>query len=80
MPSIIKDPLGRLEVYYTHNKDQILQLFLYYMPTQVIGGNMNNPLSLKLHKLFSDIGFSTLRFNFRGKTGQMESMMEVREN
>ena len=27
---------------------------------------MNNPLSLKLHKLFSDLEFSTLRFNFRG--------------
>ena len=27
---------------------------------------MNNPLSLKLHKLFSDLGYSSLRFNFRG--------------
>ena len=27
---------------------------------------MNNPLSLKLHRLFSDNGFSSLRFNFRG--------------
>ena len=26
---------------------------------------MNNPLSLKLHKLFSDLGYSSLRFNFR---------------
>ena len=27
---------------------------------------MNNHLPLKLHKFFSDIGFSSLRFNFRG--------------
>ena len=27
---------------------------------------MNNTLSLKLHRLFSDNGFSSLRFNFRG--------------
>ena len=27
---------------------------------------MNNFLSLQLHKNFSDNGFSTLRFNFRG--------------
>ena len=30
------------------------------------GGNMNNALTLKGHKLFTDIGFSSLRFNFRG--------------
>ena len=67
MPSILLNgPSGRLEGHYTHNtKPQSpTALILHAHPGH--GGNMNNPLSLKLHKLFSDLGFSTLRFNFRG--------------
>ena len=67
MPSILLNgPSGRLEGHYTHNtKPQSpTALILHAHPGH--GGNMNNPLSLKLHKLFSDLAFSTLRFNFRG--------------
>ena len=67
MPSILLNgPSGRLEGHYTHNTkaQSPTALILHAHPGH--GGNMNNPLSLKLHKLFSDLEFSTLRFNFRG--------------
>ena len=63
MPSILLNgPSGHLEGHYTHNTkpESPTALILHAHPDS---GNMNNPLSLKLHKLFSDVGFSTLRFN-----------------
>ena len=67
MPEILLNgPSGRLEGRYTHNNkiNSPSVLILHAHPGH--GGNMNNPLSLKLHRLFSDLGFSSLRFNFRG--------------
>lgn len=67
MPEIlISGPEGRIESRYTHGakKNSPAVLVLHAHPGH--GGNMNNFLSLKLHKNFSNLGFSTLRFNFRG--------------
>ncbi len=67
MPEILLNgPIGRLEARYTHNNkaESPSVLLLHAHPGH--GGNMNNSLPLKLHKLFSDMGFSSLRFNFRG--------------
>ncbi len=67
MPEVlISGPEGRIESRYTHsNKDKSpAVVILHAHPGH--GGNMNNFLSLQLHKNFSDNGFSTLRFNFRG--------------
>ena len=67
MPEILLNgPIGRLEARYTHNNrsESPSVLILHAHPGH--GGNMNNTLTLKLHKLFSDLGFSSLRFNFRG--------------
>ncbi len=67
MPEILLNgPIGRLEARYTHNNvpNSPSVLILHAHPGH--GGNMNNNLPLKLHKFFSDIGFSSLRFNFRG--------------
>ena len=67
MPEIhLNGPIGRLEARYTHNNlaNAPSVLILHAHPGH--GGNMNNPLSLQLHKFFSDLGFSSLRFNFRG--------------
>ena len=63
---LLNGPSGRLEGHYTHNtkSKSPTALILHAHPGH--GGNMNNTLSLKLHKFFSDLGFSTLRFNFRG--------------
>ena len=67
MPEILLNgPIGRLEARYTHNNDSNSPSVLILHAHPGHGGNMNNPLSLKLHKFFSDLGFSSLRFNFRG--------------
>ena len=67
MPEILLNgPAGRLEGHYTHNNETNSPSILILHAHPGHGGNMNNPLSLKLHRLFSDNGFSTLRFNFRG--------------
>ena len=67
MPEILLNgPVGRLEARYTHNNESNGPSVLILHAHPGHGGNMNNPLSLKLHKFFSDIGFSSLRFNFRG--------------
>ena len=67
MPEILLNgPVGRLEAHYTHNNAANSPSILILRTHPGHGGNMNNPLTLKLHKLFSDNGFSSLRFNFRG--------------
>tara|TARA_B100000886_G_C20376530_1_gene471990 strand:+ start:141 stop:773 length:633 start_codon:yes stop_codon:yes gene_type:complete len=67
MPEVLLNgPVGRLEARYTHNNDKHAPSVLILHAHPGHGGNMNNPLTLKLHKLFSDLGFSSLRFNFRG--------------
>ena len=63
---MLNGPAGRLEGHYTHNNETNSPSILILHAHPGHGGNMNNPLSLKLHRLFSDNGFSTLRFNFRG--------------
>jgi len=67
MPEILlSGPIGRLEARYTHNNQATSPSVLILHAHPGHGGNMNNPLTLKLHKFFSDIGYSSLRFNFRG--------------
>ena len=67
MPEILLNgPVGRLEARYTHNNNPNSPSILILHAHPGHGGNMNNNLSLMLHKFFSDNGFSSLRFNFRG--------------
>ena len=67
MPEVLLNgPVGRLEARYTHNNNSNSPSVLILHAHPGHGGNMNNTLSLKLHKLFTDLGFSSLRFNFRG--------------
>ena len=67
MPEVLLNgPVGRLEARYTHNNNSNSPSVLILHAHPGHGGNMNNSLSLKLHKLFTDLGFSSLRFNFRG--------------
>lgn len=67
MPEILLNgPAGRLEARYTHNTRPTSPSVLILHAHPGHGGNMNNALTLKLHRLFADLGFSSLRFNFRG--------------
>ena len=60
MPEVlISGPEGRIESRYTHNNRDKSPAVLILHAHPGHGGNMNNFLSLQLHKNFSDNGFST---------------------
>lgn len=67
MPEImITGSAGRLEGRYKHSKIQGAPIALILHPNPQRGGTMNNKISYSLFQSFSEQGFSTLRFNFRG--------------
>lgn len=67
MPEVmITGPAGRLEGRYKHSKIPGSPIALILHPNPQRGGTMNNKISYNLFQSFSDRGFSTLRFNFRG--------------
>jgi len=67
MPEVIfNGPAGRLEGRYTHGKHPNAPIALLMHPHPKHGGTMNNKVLYAMHKTFSNLGFSTLRFNFRG--------------
>lgn len=60
-------PAGRIHASYNQVTGSL------YAPTAIVlhphplrGGTMNNKVSYRLCKIFEELGFSTLRFNFRG--------------
>jgi hypothetical protein len=67
MPEIIfNGPAGRLEGRYKHARMPSAPVALILHPNPQKGGTMNNRIAYTLFQAFSDRGFSTLRFNFRG--------------
>jgi len=67
MPEIIiNGPEGRIEARYHHSSQPNAPIALILHPHPEYGGSMNNKVSYALFRTFSDIGFNTLRFNFRG--------------
>ena len=68
MPEVIfNGPKGRLEGRYQqgNNEEAPLALILHPHP-QMPNGTMNNRVTYALFQTFSSLGFSVLRFNFRG--------------
>ena len=67
MPEVIfPGPEGRLEGRYHPLKDKEGPIALILHPHPKFGGTMNNKVVYNLHYLFHRLGFSVLRFNFRG--------------
>jgi len=67
MPEIIfNGPEGRLEGRYLHSKRENAPIALVLHPHPQFGGTMNNKIVYNLFRNFTERGFSTLRFNFRG--------------
>ena len=67
MPEVIfPGPEGRLEGRYhpQTNKDAPIAIILH--PHPQFGGTMNNKVVYNLHYAFHEMGFTVLRFNFRG--------------
>ncbi len=67
MPEImITGSAGRLEGRYKHSKIPGAPIALILHPNPQRGGTMNNKITYSLFQSFTEQGFSTLRFNFRG--------------
>ena len=63
---IINGPEGRIEGRYRHNNNATAPIALFLHPHPQHGGTMNNKVVYNLHYSFYNMGFTVLRFNFRG--------------
>jgi alpha/beta superfamily hydrolase len=67
MPEVIfPGPDGRLEGRYHPQKEKDAPIALILHPHPQFGGTMNQKIVYSLHYAFHNLGFSVLRFNFRG--------------
>ncbi len=67
MPEVFfPGPEGRLEGRYHPQKQKDAPIALILHPHPQFGGTMNNRVVYNLHYAFHEIGFTVLRFNFRG--------------
>ena len=67
MPEVMfAGPDGRLEGRYHHSKQPNAPVALLLHPHPLHGGTMNNRVIHALYQRFQAMGFSVLRFNFRG--------------
>ncbi|MEM8869332.1 MAG: alpha/beta hydrolase [Pseudomonadota bacterium] len=67
MPEVIfPGPEGRLEGRYHPQKNKDAPIAVILHPHPQFGGTMNNKVVYNLHYAFHDMGFTVLRFNFRG--------------
>ena len=67
MPEVIfAGPDGRLEGRYHPQKERDAPIAIVLHPHPAYGGTMNNKVVYNLHYAFYNLGFTVLRFNFRG--------------
>ena len=67
MPEVIfAGPDGRLEGRYHPQKERDAPIAIVLHPHPQYGGTMNNKVVYNLHYAFYNLGFTVLRFNFRG--------------
>ncbi|MHA3915040.1 alpha/beta hydrolase [Halovulum sp. GXIMD14793] len=67
MPEVIfPGPEGRLEGRYHPQKEKDAPIAIILHPHPQFGGTMNNKVVYNLHYAFHNLGFTVLRFNFRG--------------
>ena len=67
MPEIIiNGPEGRIEARYHQSSRPDSSIALILHPHPEHGGTMNNKVTYALYRCFTDRGFHTIRFNFRG--------------
>lgn len=57
---------GSLEAIYRPSRSDAHRVALVLHPHPVYGGTMHNPVVFHCAKALEDVGFETLRFNFRG--------------
>ena len=69
---------GKIETKYIHNNKDNSPIVLILHPDPSKGGTMNTKIVFELYKIFSNNGFSTIRFNFRG-VGKSEGIYDEGE-
>ena len=62
----IPGPEGRIEGRYSQGRGDAPAIAIILHPHPLHGGTMNNKVVYSCFKTFSEMGFSVLRFNFRG--------------
>lgn len=75
---IINGPEGRIEARYHPSKIPNSPLAIILHPHPEHGGTMNNKVVYALYRCFTDRGFATVRFNFRG-VGKSEGRFDQGE-
>ncbi|WP_032112856.1 alpha/beta hydrolase [Candidatus Paracaedibacter symbiosus] len=63
---IFNGAAGRLEGRYHQTTNDQAPIALILHPHPQFGGTMNNKVVYALYRTFSELGYNTLRFNFRG--------------
>ena len=67
MPEVIfAGPEGRIEGRYHPQKERDAPIAIVLHPHPAYGGTMNNKVVYNLHYAFYNMGFTVMRFNFRG--------------
>ena len=67
MPEVIfAGPEGRIEGRYHPQKERDAPIAIMLHPHPAYGGTMNNKVVYNLHYAFYNMGFTVMRFNFRG--------------
>ena len=67
MPEVIfPGPEGRLEGRYHPQKERDAPIAIILHPHPQFGGTMNHKVVHRMHYAFYNMGFTVLRFNFRG--------------
>lgn len=80
MPEITLNTFsGTMEARYSPNENQSEKVALFLHPHPSHGGTMNNKVIYNAFKVFSNRGFSTLRFNFPG-VGKSDGTFSGGEN
>ncbi len=79
MPEVlINGPVGRIEARYQPGQGRNAPIAIILHPHPEHGGTMNNKVSYALYRTFVEMGFGTLRFNFRG-VGRSEGKFNQEE-
>ena len=67
MPEVIfPGPEGRLEGRYHPQRENDAPIAIILHPHPQFGGTMNNKVVHRMHYAFHELGFTVMRFNFRG--------------
>ena len=66
---------GKIQAKYNHYNADDSPTIIILHPDPLRGGSMNTKIVFELYKIFSNNGFSTIRFNFRG-AGKSEGVFD----